>query len=128
MKKVKIAFWLVLIGFLASLGYQNWDFFMEPHGLRINLLFVKYSAPELPNAILFLVFFVAGFVISYFITLIERFKSKRTIKTLNNTLETNQKLLDEMKNELQLLKGEPPANDTPHVAPDQPKAKDSDVP
>ena len=47
MKKAKIAFWLILICFLALLGYQNWDFFMKPNGLRINLLLVQYQTPEL---------------------------------------------------------------------------------
>jgi len=81
MKKAKIAFWLILIAFMALLAYQNWDFFMSEHHLRLDLFVIdEFSAPELPNAILFLIFFFAGFLISYFITLPKRFKLKKMVK------------------------------------------------
>ncbi len=127
MKKAKIAFWLILIGFLLLLGYQNWDFFMSQHGLRINLLMVQYETPELQNAVLFLIFFFAGLLISYFITLFERFKSKKTIKTLNTALQMNQKLLDELKKEVLLLKGETPPIANPDVTTNRHEVKDSAV-
>jgi hypothetical protein len=127
MKKVKIAFWLILIGFLVLLGYQNWDFFMEPNALRINLLMVQYDTPQLQNAIFFLVFLFAGLLISYFITLFERYKSKKSIKTLKAALEMNQKLLDELKKEILLLKGETPSVANPDVSTNHHEAKDSDV-
>ena len=128
MKRTKIAFWLILIGFIALLAYQNWDFFMSEHRLRLNLFVTEeFSTPKLQNAILFLFFFFAGLLISYFITLFERFKSKKTIKTLNAALETNQKLLDELKKELSLLKGETPPIASPDATPNQDEVKDSDV-
>jgi len=129
MKKAKIAFWLILIGFMILLAYQNWDFFMsEHHSLRVNLFVTdEFSTPELPNALLFLVFFFAGLLIFYFITLVERFKSKKTIKKLNASLETNQKQLDELKKEILLLKGETPPIANPDVTTNQDEAKDSDV-
>jgi len=128
MKKAKIAFWLILIGFMGLLAYQNWDFFMSEHRLRLNLFVTEeFSTPELQNAILFLIFFFAGLLISYFITLFERFKSKKTIKTLNAALETNQKLLDELKKEILSLKGETPPITNPDVTTNQHETKDSDV-
>ena len=127
MKNAKIAFWLILIGFLGLLGYQNYDFFMSQHGLRINLLFVQYDTPQVQNAILFLIFFFAGLLISYFITLFERFKSKKIIKTLNTALDMNQKQLEELKNEVHLLKGETPPIANPDVTTNPDEAKDSDV-
>jgi predicted membrane protein len=127
MKKAKIAFWLILIGFLGLLGYQNYDFFMSQHGLRINLLFVQYDTPQLQNAILFLIFFFTGLLISYFIMLFERFKSKKIIKTLNTALDMNQKQLDEMKKELDLLKNETAPIANPDVTTNPDEAKDSDV-
>ena len=127
MKKAKIAFWLILIGFLGLLGYQNYDFFMSQHGLRINLLFVQYDTPQLQNAILFLIFFFTGLLISYFIMLFERYKSKKIIKTLNTALDINQKQLDELKKEVHLLKGETPPIANPDVTTDHLETKDSDV-
>ena len=128
MKKAKIAFWLILLGFIALLTYQNWDFFMSEHRLRLDLFVTEeFSTPLLQNAILFLFFFLAGLVISYFITLFERFKSKKTIKKLNAALETNQKQLDELKKEIALLKGETPPIAGPDVTTNQDEVKDSDV-
>jgi hypothetical protein len=127
MKKAKIAFWLILIGFLGLLGYQNYDFFMSQHGLRINLLFVQYDTPQLQNAILFLIFFFTGLLISYFIMLFERFKSKKIIKTLNTALDMNQKQLDELKKEVHLLKGETAPIADPDVTTNPDEVKDSDV-
>lgn len=128
MKKAKIAFWLILIGFMGLLAYQNWDFFMSEHRLRLNLFVTdEFSTPELQNAILFLIFFLAGLLISYFITLIERFKSKKIIKTLNAALETNQKLLDELKKDILSLKGETPPIANPDDTTNQQEVKDSDV-
>ena len=127
MKNAKIAFWLILIGFLGLLGYQNYEFFMSQHGLRINLLFVQYDTPQVQNAILFLIFFFAGLLISYFITLFERFKSKKMIKALNTALDMNQKQLEELKKEVHLLKGETPPIINPDVTTNPDEAKDSDV-
>ena len=128
MKKAKLALWVILFGFLALLGYQNWDFFMSTHHLRINLYVIdEYSTPEIQNIILFLICFFAGLLIAYFCTLLERFKSKRTIKTLSTTLTTNQKLLDELKQEIRSLKGESPPTADPDVAATPQKTKDSDV-
>lgn len=128
MKKAKIAFWLILFGFITLLAYQNWDFFMSQHRLKLDLFVTEeFSTPELPNAILFLIFFFAGLLISYFITLLERFKSKKTIKALNAVLVKDQKQLDELKTETSLLKGETPPIASPDVSTDQHEVKDSDV-
>ena len=128
MKKAKIALWTILFGFLALLSYQNWDFFMSSHHLRINLYVIKeYSTPEIQNIILFLICFFVGLLISYFWTLLERFKSKKTIKSLNNSLAMNQKLLDELKKENLSLKGETPPVSNPDVTATPQETKDSDV-
>jgi Zn-dependent protease with chaperone function len=127
MKKAKMAFWLILIAFLALLTYQNWDFFMSQHGLRINLLVVDYNTPELQNAILFLIFFFAGLLISYFFSLFERFKTQRSIKSLTSSLEMCQKLLDELKKENQSLKSVPPADIDSGISTESHETKDSNV-
>ena len=128
MKKAKIAFWLILIGFIALIAYQNWDFFMSEHRFRLNLFVTEeFSTPKLQNAILFLFFFFSGLLIAYFITLFERFKSKKTIKMLTAALEMSRKELDALKKEILLLKGETPPIAGPDVTVNQAEAKDSDV-
>jgi len=122
-----MAFWLIIIAFLALLAYQNWDFFMSQHGLRIDLLVTEYQTPQLQNAVLFLIFFFAGLLISYFFTLLERYKSKKMIKSLSASLEMNQRMLEEMRKELQSLKGEAPPDSEVQVTQDTPEAKDSNA-
>ncbi len=128
MKKIKLVFWLILIAFLALLSYQNWEYFMSQHGLRIDLFVVEYHTPPLQNAVLLLIFFFAGLLIAYFFTLFERFKSQRTIKSLTASIEMSEKLLDGLKQEIQTLKGEPPPPlDTPAESISGNETKDSDV-
>jgi hypothetical protein len=127
MKKAKIAFWGILIAFIALLAYQNWDLFMSKHGLRVNLLFIDYRTPELQNAILFLIFFFAGLLISYFFSLLDRFKSSKIIKNLNASLDQNQKMLEALKIEIDALKTGSPSGPAPEVAPIIDEEKDTDA-
>lgn len=106
MKKAKIAFWGILVAFIALLAYQNWDFFMSTHGLKINLLFIDYRTPELQNIILFLIFFFAGLLISYFFSLLDRFKSNKIIKNLTTSLKQNQQMTEALKSEMNALKAD----------------------
>lgn len=128
MKKLKLVFWLILIAFLALLTYQNWEYFMSQHALRINLFVAEYHTPPLQNAVLLLIFFFAGLLIAYFFTLFERFKTQRTIKSMTASLDMSEKLLDGLKKEIQTLKGEvPPPKDTPAEDNSGQETKDPDV-
>ena len=105
MKNVKIAFWVILFAFIGLVLFQNRDFYMSTHSLGIDLMFFKYQTPEVPNAILFLGFFFAGLVIAYFFSLLERFNSRKTIKSLTESLSASEKMLDALKAENEGLKG-----------------------
>ena len=78
---------------------------MSQHSLGIDLMFFKYQTPEVPNAILFLGFFFAGLIISYFFSLLERFNSRKAIKSLSESLRASEKMLDALKAENEGLKG-----------------------
>ena len=89
MKKVKIAIWVIILVFLAVFVYQNKIFFMDKQSLGLQLPFLKpVHTPELPNAILFLVFFLTGFLIAYFFSLYDRFKSKKVITFILEIITT----------------------------------------
>ena len=114
MKNVKIAFWVILFAFIGLVLYQNREFYMSQHSLGIDLfVFDAYRTPEVPNAILFLGFFFAGLIIAYFFSLLERFNSRKTIKSLTESLRVSEKMLDALKAENEGLKGtgedKPPA-------------------
>ena len=129
MKKVKLIFWLILIAFLALLTYQNWDYLTSSNELTIDLpVFDPLSTPPLQNAVLLIIFFFTGLLIAYFFTLFERFKSQRTIKSMTASLAMSEKLLDELKKEIQTLKGEPTAPpETPAESISGNETKDSNV-
>ena len=88
MNKFKTVLWLLIFGLLMLIIFQNQEFFLAKKSLKIDLLFAKYQSPEVPNAVTFLVFFLAGLVISYFFSLAERFKLKMTIKKLNAAMDS----------------------------------------
>ena len=106
MKKLKIALWLIIIGFTVILFLSNTDYFLAKQGLQMNLLFGEpFHTAEMPNVIFFLIFFMAGFLVSYFISLSNRFKSKKTIKNLNAAATSQLEEIAALKKELESLQG-----------------------
>jgi uncharacterized integral membrane protein len=105
MKKFKIVLWIIFLGFIAIIFFSNKDYFLAKQGFQINLLITEpFHIQELPNAIYFLVFFLAGFLIAYFISLSERFKSKKTIKNLNAAATSQLEEISTLKKEIDSLK------------------------
>ena len=128
MKNVKIAFWVILFAFIGLVLFQNRDFYMSQHSLGIDLMFFQYQTPEVPNAILFLAFFFAGLIIAYFFSLLERFNSRKTIKSLTESLRASEKMLDTLKAENEGLKGvkeELPS--APEDSPQEDEQKETDA-
>lgn len=82
MKKVKIAFWIVVFGFVGLVIFQNKGFFMAESQMVLNLGFFSYETPFLANAIYFVAFFLVGILISYFFSLFKHFKDAKIIKSL----------------------------------------------
>lgn len=114
MKKVKIILWIIFLGFIAIIFFSNKNyFFYTKQSMKILVPFNEpYIFKELPNAIYFLIFFLAGFLIAYFISLSERFKSKKTIKNLNAAATSQLEEISTLKKEVDSLKG----SDSSHKA------------
>jgi uncharacterized integral membrane protein len=100
MNKAKAVFWLIVIGFLLLVFFQNQNFFFAKQSLHINLLFVKYQTPEVAAALLFLALFVLGLLVSYFLCLPERFRLRKTIKNLNATVDSQNREIADIKKDL----------------------------
>jgi len=108
MKKAKIAFWVILVCFLALIFFSNKDYFLAKQALNLKLPFLDpYHAPEMANAIFFLVFFLSGFLIAYFFSLYDRFKCKKMVKELNAAAAAQLEELSSLKSEMESLKGGP---------------------
>lgn len=110
MKKIKAILWLLVIGFVALVVYQNLPYFQEQNELGINLYFKKYQTPEFANGFLILACFIIGFLLSYFFSLGERFKSSRTIRALKATVDSHLEQIGALKKEVENLR---PAVESP---------------
>lgn len=107
MKKAKVALWIIFLGFIAIIFFSNKNyFFYTKQSMQILVPFAEpYKFKEMPNAVYFLVFFLAGFLIAYIISLSERFKSKKKIKNLNAAATSQLEEISALKKELDSLKG-----------------------
>ena len=122
MKKATLIIWVIIFGVIALLIFQNQAFFLTNQSLQVKLGVVEaYHTPELPIAILVLMFFLTGIAIAYLFSLSARLKARRTIKKLNTTIASHNAELEGLRRENDSLKGiETPKNtdDTPKLASD----------
>ena len=104
MGNLKTGLWIVIVGFVVLLFFQNQEVFLAKRTLRMDLLFANYQSPALPDVLLFICTFIIGYLISYFVNLSSRFKFKKLIKQLHSTLDAQQKELTGLKSEIDGLK------------------------
>lgn len=102
MKHIKLFFWVIIIGFLVLLIFQNQEFFFTKTPLNMDFYFNenKYPIPPVPNVLLFLAFFFTGLLIAYIISLFGQFKAKKTLKNLNLTLQSQMEVISGLRSEL----------------------------
>jgi hypothetical protein len=104
MKKVKLTFWIMIIGLLALLVFQNQPYFFTKHSLSLNLYFTARYTPDVPNLLIIAVFFAAGLLIAYLSSLFERFKANKALKDLRATNKSYQETVEQMRREVDALK------------------------
>jgi len=106
MKKATLIIWAIIFGVMALFIFQNQSFFLTNQALRVNLgIMEEYHTPELPVAILVLLFFLFGMLIAFLFSLSARFKARRTIKKLNTTLASRDSDVAGLRREIDSLKG-----------------------
>ena len=106
MKKATLIIWAIIFGVIALLIFQNKAFFLTNQSLQVNLGIIEaYHTPELPIAILVLLFFLIGIFIAFLFSLSARFKARRTIKKLNTTLASHNSEMAGLRREIDSLKG-----------------------
>lgn len=103
-KRVKIGIWVIIIGLLVLLVQQNQDFFLARQSLGLNLYFKSFAFPEAANLFLFLICFLAGLLLAAYFIFFDRFKLKKTNKTLNTTINTHLEKISSLEKELETLK------------------------
>ena len=106
MKRATLFVWVIILGFIALVIFQNQTFFMTHHALQLNLGVTKYNLPpKVPIAVVFIFFFFSGLVIAYLFGLSTRFKARRIAKKLNATIAAQEGDIGKLKSELDTLKG-----------------------
>ncbi len=100
MKKIKYLLWLAIIGLAALAVFQNKEFFIVQRSFGIDLYFFSYDSPELPTAVYYLAVFLIGFLVSYFSTLPHKFRSRRTVRQLNEKIAADEKKIARLEKEL----------------------------
>lgn len=101
MKKFKIVLWLIIIALLILVFFQNKAFFIGKQALMLDLYVTEpFQSLPLPIAVWLLVALVIGFLFAYFLALVERFKTNRLLKGLKAKLESQEKTIAQMKQEM----------------------------
>lgn len=109
MKNLRFILWILLLLCLAVPMFQNQEVIMAKNSYRLNLLVAdEYHTPELPNAIVFLVFFFAGVLVTYFSSLRDRFKAHKTIKGMNQALVSQKTEIETLQRQVADLKPKSP--------------------
>lgn len=103
MRKFKLFLLLVILVLVGLVGYQNQNFFLEKHIIKVNLI-EDYQTPEIYTGLYLIGFFLVGLLISYFSSLLIRFRAKKSIKKLNVEINAHLETISELKNELGSLK------------------------
>lgn len=104
MKNIKIAFWVIIIGFIILLLFQNQDVIIAKHSFKLDLMVVdEYHTPELPNGIVYFVCLLTGFFIAFFAGFADRFKSKKNIKALKAANDSQLNEISALKSRLESL-------------------------
>ena len=100
MKKVKRAVWVVLIGLVAVLIYQNQTFFLAKQIVSFNLLFAEFQTPEMYTVFVCFGFLIAGLLLGLYFYLLYYLKSKKLVKMLNTTVAAQEEKVKQLEAQL----------------------------
>ncbi|MBW2368732.1 MAG: LapA family protein [Deltaproteobacteria bacterium] len=128
MKKVKVVLWFILIGFVSLVFFQNQEFLLSKQTIALDLYLTEaFQSPELPNAVWFAAALFIGLLLAYFVSLVERFRSNKTIKELKSKLNSHADMVSRLRTELESTKISPPMEPEPSYDSESGEAVSSDT-
>ena len=109
MKTIKTLFWLIILGLLGTLIYQNKAYFMTPSALNLNLKFStwQWTLPELQNIVYWGICFGLGLLLTGIKGLFTAFRLGREIKRKNSTIDTLKQEINDLKTKLDVFVHDP---------------------
>jgi uncharacterized membrane protein YciS (DUF1049 family) len=107
MKVIKILLLLIILGLLATLGYQNQDYFLTDTDLTLTLFSLHYTTLPLANWAYWGVCFGLGLLITGIRGLFTAFRLGREIKAKNAKLRDMNTQIDKLKSQLDVFTRDP---------------------
>ncbi|MBF0200290.1 MAG: hypothetical protein HQK66_03070 [Desulfamplus sp.] len=109
MKKFKVFMVLLVVVFVALVIYQNREYFFTKQALSLNLGVEtwNWTAQEVENVYYYAGCVVIGLLIAAYFALISKFRTGRKIKSLNSTITTQLKTIENLQNELDKFRSDP---------------------
>lgn len=86
MRKLKLFLAVVFLGVFGLLIFENRALFGQWYAFDFNFIFYKYRAPKMVVGVYFIAVFLMGFLIAYFSGLMDKYRARRTIRSLENQL------------------------------------------
>lgn len=109
MKKIKLFLGFIILVFVGLVIYQNKEYFFAMQALSLNLGVAtwNWTAPPIQNIFYDGLFLVVGVLVAGFYALTSKFRSNRTIKALNATIDSHLEKIAVLKKDLEKFRNDP---------------------
>ncbi len=109
MKIIKWLFRLIILGLLATLVYQNVDYFLTKVSLSLNLKISnwQWTFPDLQNWVYFVTCFLIGVIWVGFNWMLSSHRLKKDIKIKSSSIDSLKAEVNTLKTELEVFKHDP---------------------
>ena len=109
MKTIKYLLWLIILGLLGTLIYQNIDYFMTTIALKFDLKVASWNwtIPELQNIAFFGICFLLGVILVGVNGFFVKFGLKKEIKTKDAAIASLKGQINTLKTELEVFQHDP---------------------
>jgi len=109
----------MIIGFMTLIILQNPEFFASRQELKLSLAVWEHKMPEVPKTLVCVAFFIIGVLSMYLTNAVDRFRSKKAIRTLNRTCDAQIEEIGILKGRLNRM----PGHSSSAPDPPQPESK-----
>jgi hypothetical protein len=109
MKKIKLFLGFIILVFAGLIIYQNREYFFAMQALSLNLGVATWhwTAPPIQNIAYNGIFLVLGILMAGYYGLSSKFRSNRTIKALNSTIDSHLEKIAILKKDLEKFRNDP---------------------
>ncbi|MBU1341432.1 MAG: hypothetical protein KKE44_22800 [Proteobacteria bacterium] len=109
MKTIKILLWLIILGLLSTLVYQNLAYFMTTVALTLDLKVSSWhwTIPELQNIAFFGICFFLGLFIAGVKGFAVKLRLNKAVKTKDAVITSLKEQVNTLKTELEVFQHDP---------------------